>query len=588
MKNHQQSTPLIEGREKRAGVRIPIRIKITFPYLLLAIVLALGATYLVYRIVFDNVDERYTNQLIEVGKLSSEWMVREEDRMLESLRQMAYTEGVPEALQAKDAEKLRELTYPIALVNSEEAVIFLDVQGRPVLSMRHRRGGNAEEYEFSQGGETANPQWSFVSKVLEMQEDNLGDKYAGLVPDALGGTFYIAGPVFGEVGSLDGAVLVGKTLPTLSSQMRASTLAQVTLYALDGQAIVSTLIEAEPVSSAFVPQIVTNKANGSLKRDLQTREIQSANINYGEILTAWQARGGEELGVIGAALAKNFLVSMSLPTRNQLLAIIGVAFVFVLLLGINLASLITRPLVGLVHASEEVSKGNLGVQVPPTSNDEIGFLTQRFNEMVSNLSKSKEDLLEAYDSTLLGWSKALELRDQETSGHTERVAAMTVKLASLIGMEGEDLVNTRRGALLHDNGKMGVPDAILCKPGRLTEEEWVVMRKHPQYAYDMLWPIEYLRPALDIPIGHHEKWDGSGYPKGLQGDEIPLSARIFAIIDVWDALRSDRYYRPAMSEAAALKIIREGRGSHFDPRVVDIFLEHLDEIGASVPQVEQA
>jgi HD-GYP domain-containing protein (c-di-GMP phosphodiesterase class II) len=165
---------------------------------------------------------------------------------------------------------------------------------------------------------------------------------------------------------------------------------------------------------------------------------------------------------------------------------------------------------------------------------------------------------------------------------------MTDVLARLMGMDGEDLVNIRRGSLLHDNGKVGVPDAILRKPGRLTEDEWLEMRKHPQYAVDMLWPVEYLRPALAIPASHHEKWDGSGYPKGLKGEEIPFPARLFAIVDVWDALRSDRVYRPAMSEQEALKIIRDGRGTHFDPHVVDVFLEHLDEITRFAPIAESS
>jgi putative nucleotidyltransferase with HDIG domain len=154
---------------------------------------------------------------------------------------------------------------------------------------------------------------------------------------------------------------------------------------------------------------------------------------------------------------------------------------------------------------------------------------------------------------------------------------MAESLARALGVEGETLLHVRRGALLHDIGKMGVPDAILLKPGPLTEEEWVIMRKHPTYAFEMLSPIAYLKPALDIPYCHHEKWDGTGYPRGLKGEEIPLSARAFAVIDVWDALRSDRPYRPRWAEEEVLEHIHEQTGKHFDPRVVEAFLTVLKE-----------
>lgn len=184
----------------------------------------------------------------------------------------------------------------------------------------------------------------------------------------------------------------------------------------------------------------------------------------------------------------------------------------------------------------------------------------------------------AYDATIEGWSRALDLRDKETEGHTQRVAAMTIDLARALRISNAELVHIRRGALLHDIGKMGVPDAILHKPGPLTDEEWVIMRKHPQLAYDMLSPIEFLRPALHIPGSHHEKWDGTGYPRGLSGEQIPLAARIFAIVDVWDALNSDRPYRDAWPQDKTLEHIRSETGTHFDPHIVDVFLKEISEV----------
>jgi PAS domain S-box-containing protein len=192
-----------------------------------------------------------------------------------------------------------------------------------------------------------------------------------------------------------------------------------------------------------------------------------------------------------------------------------------------------------------------------------------FNE----LQRSNIELARAYEATLEGWSKALELRDQETQGHTQRVTDMAVRLSIMMNVPEEMLVHIRRGALLHDIGKMGIPDSILLKPGALTEEEWVIMRQHPVYAFSLLASIANLSPALEIPYSHHEKWDGSGYPQGLKGEQIPLAARIFAVVDVWDALRSDRPYRPAWPDERVIEYIRTESGKHFDPRVVENFLK---------------
>jgi PAS domain S-box-containing protein len=194
-----------------------------------------------------------------------------------------------------------------------------------------------------------------------------------------------------------------------------------------------------------------------------------------------------------------------------------------------------------------------------------------------DLRRRNIDLILAYDSTIEGWSKALDLRDRETEGHTLRVTEKTIVLARAAGIPDSEIIHVKRGALLHDIGKMGVPDTILHKPGNLTDDEWNIMRKHPEYAYDMLYPIEYLRPALSIPYSHHEKWDGTGYPQGLKGEQIPLPARLFAIVDMWDALRSDRPYRQGWPEEKVLEHIGALAGTHFDPKAVELFLHVISE-----------
>lgn len=188
------------------------------------------------------------------------------------------------------------------------------------------------------------------------------------------------------------------------------------------------------------------------------------------------------------------------------------------------------------------------------------------------------ELMDSYNQTLEGWGQAVDLRDKETEGHSLRVADLTRRMAIRLGITGDTLTDIWRGALLHDIGKLGVPDAVLFKPGAFTPEEWEEMRKHPQLALDMLKSISFLKGALDIPYGHHECWDGSGYPRGLQGEDIPLAARIFAYVDVWDAVTSDRPYRSAWSKDKALEYIHSHLGTQLDPDLESIFLDVIREV----------
>ncbi len=199
------------------------------------------------------------------------------------------------------------------------------------------------------------------------------------------------------------------------------------------------------------------------------------------------------------------------------------------------------------------------------------------SRLINNLQNANTELTLAYDATLKGWVHALDLRDRETKGHSQRVTKMTIALAEALGLKADEMEHIRRGALLHDIGKIGVPDNILNKPGPLNDEERDIMNQHPIYAYEMLSPIHYLRLAVDIPYCHHERWDGSGYPQGLRGEDIPLAARIFAIVDVWDALVTDRPYRLAWSSKKALAYIVSKTDTLFDPSLVGVFKEMIED-----------
>ncbi|WP_346356006.1 HD domain-containing phosphohydrolase [Azotosporobacter soli] len=238
-------------------------------------------------------------------------------------------------------------------------------------------------------------------------------------------------------------------------------------------------------------------------------------------------------------------------------------------------------------ANDYIMKGNKARLLPAVEREireardrrrhrqlEESFLSQE-RLAAQALQKAYHDLAEAYDSTLLGWALAVQLRDQDTGIHSQQVTTMTLELAAALDYPAEEMIHLKRGALLHDIGKLGIPDAILLKQGPLNDEEWLIMKKHPVYAYEWLQSIEYLQPALAIPYSHHERWDGSGYPQGLRGEDIPLAARIFAVVDVWEALCTDRPYRKAWSAEKAKAHIAQNSGTHFDPKIVERFLSLL-------------
>ena len=564
-----------------AKIRMPIRFKITLPYFFLAAVLAIAAAFLITNIVFDTVEERFRNQLAEVGQLSSELMVKEEDSLLEALRLMSNSDGMAQAMLIKDPEALRTLSLGIAVNAQLDDIEFLDADGYPVLAMRHKAGGLLEDYSFSTGGNSDTYQsWDFVEKVLQNQVDSLGDKYSGYVQAGWGNYFYVSGPVYDKQNKFTGVILVGTSLEKLAATIHEKSLGQITFYDFNGTPIASSFIfNPSPLDSQTAALVIANQSlpQSTVRGMSDQREISVVDIPYTEVLAAWEARGDVDLGILGAALQKNFFVNPSSFTRWQMVGLVGIALFLVILVGINLANLITRPLLGLIKVSQLVAAGNLDVHFDIETNDEINTLVNSFNQMIFNLSQSRDELLLAYDSALTGWSKALELRDKDTEGHTKRVSDMTVALATKLGFKGEELVNIRRGATLHDIGKMGISDTILHKPGKLTDEEWKLIQFHPLYAYDMLKDISFLVPALDIPRYHHENWDGNGYPYGLKGVEIPLAARIFTVIDTWDALISERPYKPKFSMEKSVRLIEEDSGKKFDPAIVELFLNFIKE-----------
>jgi hypothetical protein len=384
-------------------------------------------------------------------------------------------------------------------------------------------------------------------------------------------------PILNQNGKVIGVVYVAvenSNLPQFDEDVSLGLPEVAVLTKLDNQ---GTILARSPeqndlIGQLFATPVIREKILGNPEGYFQGKDLNNNKIIY-------------SFSQVPSDLYKSDIYIVYEINEDILFGDINLLFnrVIILMIAINavlvLGSwagfdfLLMRQLRSMQYASSNLIKGDMEARaaVFKYGNSEFNELSIAFNNMADTLQQRESDLIQAYDATIQGWADALDLRDKETEGHSKRVTDLTVNLAKEMGISEEEIIHIRRGALLHDVGKLGVPDKILLKPGKLTREEWDIMKMHPIYAYQMLNRIDYLEPALEIPYCHHERWDGNGYPRRLKGKEIPLSARIFAVVDVWDALRSDRPYRKAWSIKKTLDYISSESGSYFDPEIVEMF-----------------
>ena len=383
-------------------VRFPVRFKITAPYLFLAFLFALASAYVITQVILESVQDRYLNQLIETGRQVSDWLVREEDRLLGTERLIANSQGLSKYIIEQDSEGVRKLVFPVGVNAGEEAIEIVDMQGITVLSMHHVLNGGVGEYEFSKGDPIFGQQ-PFARSILLGQSDTVGDKYAGLVQASWGNYFYIGGPVYDNSGQVTGAVLVGRSLTTLARLSGQENLTDVTFYDFEGQNLASSFQgdTKSTLSEGQIYQILRDQASASL-----TRTLQKSAADYAEILGPWQARDKQNLGLVGASLPQDFLVRTSSGIQLQVFVLVAAAIVFVVMVGLFLANLITRPLARLVKASNEVAEGNLEIKVDSSGNDEMAVLAHSFNYMVAGLQEG------SVYRDLLGRTVSPEVRDQ--------------------------------------------------------------------------------------------------------------------------------------------------------------------------------
>lgn len=364
-------------------VKVPMRVKITMPFLVLAILFALASAALVSRYVFDSFKERFLVQLIDTGSLASDWMVQEENRLLETLRLVANVQGLAEGISNSDFEILYNLVYPIAINSKKEAVEVIDLRGQSLLSI-YQKAENDWEYLANQ----SNYQFSkleFVQKVINGIQDEYGDKFIGIALVDNKQYLFTAGPVYSDDNNLSGVVLVGTSLQSLVNRIRQDTLAHVSLYGLSGNILASTLLDPsgdDSISLDLAGRVLTFQDEES-----SLREMTIASATYTEILAPWEVRNGSDIGVLGTSLAQNFFTNTNLFTRYQIFAIVLFVVLGVVLIGLILAHQITSPLSQIVRAAFEIARGNLEIKVTSRSNDETMVLAHAFNYMVSGLQE---------------------------------------------------------------------------------------------------------------------------------------------------------------------------------------------------------
>ncbi|MCJ7717430.1 MAG: HAMP domain-containing protein [Anaerolineales bacterium] len=413
---------ILEPLQKKSRLTYPIRFQISLPYLILSLFFTLAVTYITTRIVFDSAEERFANQLVEAGKLSSEWMALEEDQLLESLRLVANTTGLPEAVLLHDIDQIHRLVYPLAVNAQVEDIEIINTNGATVYSLRHRTGSTIEDYQYSTGGEYF-AEVDIVQTILNDYLDSFGDKLAGVENPPWGQTFYVAGPLLNQ-DNLVGTALVGKSLPSLVQEMRETTLAQSSLYDFEGNVLATTFLEEQNITSDLVSLVLAVQDDNSL---LNNKII--ADLNYTELLGPWEARNDLDIGLLGVSLPQTYLVHTSWITRTQIFIALGAFISLILVIGYRLANRLFKPLVSLAKASEEVAAGNYMVALDTPGSNEVAVLTKSFNQMLKSLKLSQSELIDAYDNSLEGWSRALSLRDHNTENHSKRVVELTLQLA---------------------------------------------------------------------------------------------------------------------------------------------------------------
>ena len=549
-------------------MRLPIRYKIILPFaVLLVFVGVIGSGVATARLT-DAAAAEFDAKLLQKSFLANQSLTQIESARLAMLRSASDTVGVPESLAAGDIGGLTGLLAPIA-ANETTANIQLRVLDLHGIEVLHIQGSGDAVSRVAVTDANAFVDEPAVIKVLAGGKDAAGDRQLFLFGPHAQPVLYWTGAVRtpGQQ-RIVGAVLVGQSLAEIAAGIQ-----DAAFYDLSGSPVTGGLSHPPVVTEAVrhlltsentVPVPVTKSPNGHA---------------FGALFSTWTMRGSQ-MGFLAVGANADALVSAAAQVRLILTLVFTAAALLTLLVGSATASLLTRPIEGLVRSMRTVSAGNLRHRATIASKDEIGYLAQAFNEMTASLEEKTAALEETTFASMEALARAIDARDPSTFGHSARVAAVSVEIADQMQLPLNEREALRRAALLHDIGKIGVEDRVLRKPGPLNPMETDEMREHSRIGYDMLKGLGFLRPSLPGILYHHERWDGAGYPIGLHGTAIPLLVRIITVADVFDALTSDRPYRRELSFGEAIAAVRSEAGLIFDPDVVSAFLIRLPAIEA--------
>lgn len=534
-----------------------VRWQIIAPFWVLTLLLAASGTYLVTNLVVTSFEERFNNQLAEASRVAADSVVRHERQHLETLRAIAFTEGLAPALRRADADTVQRIAEPLAANDNAEFVEVLDASGQRVYGARLADESTLAYATIDDVADRSG--WTSVQKVRVLESDERGDKYAEVVETSRGPVLYTAGPVY-DGDELAGIVLVGTSLARLVRDIKNEALADVTIYDPAGEPLGSTLTLS---GTASAPELLPDASMVSpASPALPMREHKELSNRGYDLLYGHLVARGETIGLYSVALPSSFVLSPATATRTQLVVLFATATMGVLAVGWVISHTITGRVFKLVAAARAVTGGDLTARSELRGNDEIAALGSAFDTMTDRLQRQ-------HLSTIRALASAIDARDPYTLGHSLRVGQLAVEIGRELEVAPASLQHLEIGGYLHDIGKIGVRDNVLLKPDDLTPEEREAIEQHPRIGLAILEPVELAPEVVEFVGAHHEKLDGSGYPAGLRGGELGLVTRIATVADMYDALTTDRPYRAGLTAHQALAILgREVSDEKLDRDVV--------------------
>jgi putative nucleotidyltransferase with HDIG domain len=544
--------------QRDAAWRRPLRQQIILPFLLLlALVAAVGVAALTYQTTSSGM-AGFDQGLVRESVQANDRLAMLEAGRLNDLRALAATPGLATAVEAKDGGRLSALlgTDTRSALEAHLLIRIFDQQGRSLLSIPEDKAQRTYDSPPA------------ITQVLSGAIDARGDKYLAVVPERLGQVVYWSAPIRDPHRQVIGAVLLGESITDIAAELRPAGSGRLFFYGPTGQSLDASL----PALSIDVRQSITSD-------HLMRVSASASGHAYALAVTDWMMRG-ERFGYLGVGLPADGVVDNVLRLRLFILGVFLGMALLVLVAGGLLARRISLPLERLVSSMKTLAASDLTHSVPPGHADEIAYLTSSFNTMSARLEEKTRALEMTSFASIEALARAIDARDPYTYGHSARVARLSAEIADEMGLPIDQLIALSRASLLHDIGKIGVEDRVLRKPGPLDKREMAAMREHPVIGYEMLRGLHFLESSLDGVRHHHEHWDGSGYPDGINGNVIPLAVRILTVADALDALTSDRPYRLARSLAAAVTSIAASAEKQFDPDVVRALVSRGDAIAA--------